>query len=99
MFAKEFNFEADVSLEGIKLALVVDNDDPLCIERIRVRVLGIHDMNNTANENSIWAHHIAPSKQTSGEIPDKNDWLYVLFPDKTTCEYCLWFGWVRHAKL
>jgi len=99
MFSREFNFEADASLDGYKLALVVDNSDPLCLERVRVRVLGVHDMENIKDENSIWALHLAASKQASGEIPDKDDWIYVVFPEKNVCEYCLWLGWARVAHL
>lgn len=93
---KEFSFGiGDVSLSGIKKALVVDDKDPLCLERVRVRVLGVHDMENKDPENSIWAEHLAPSKMTSGEIPDIDDWLYVIFQDENEPMSCLWIGWVR----
>jgi hypothetical protein len=96
MFSLEHGYKgSDVSLKGIKLALVVDTADPLCLERIRVRVLGVHDMTNEEKDNSIWALHLAPSKSSSGEIPDVKDWVYVMFADEEDCHSAIWVGWAR----
>lgn len=93
MFGLEQNLFSEVDLSGIFIAQVVDNADPKCLERIRIRVLGVHDMFNEDKENSIWANHIKPSKSNSGEIPDLNDYVYVLFL-KNDPMHPLWLGWV-----
>jgi len=99
MLGNEFKIEeGEAQLTGILIALVVDNADPLCLERVRVRVLGVHDMENTSKDNSIWAVHIAPSKTGSGEIPDPNDYIYVTFLDPSDPMTCAWWGWVRVVK-
>lgn len=89
---------SDCSLEGIKIAKVVNNADPKAQERVYVRVMGVHDMSVEDPEYGIWSMHCAPSKSASGEIPDVDDWLYVLFPDKTDPNLCLWIGWVRSSS-
>ena len=86
---------SDVSLEGIKIGLVVDNMDQKGIERVKVRVIGVHDMSNTKVENAIWAQHIAPSKYVSGHIPDRGDWVYVMFMNPTDPMSALWLWFVR----
>ena len=85
----------DVDLSGIKIAQVIDNYDPLCIERVLVRVVGVHDMSNDVPENAIWARHMAPSKASSGEIPDIGDWLYVTFLNSEDPMSIIWWGWLR----
>lgn len=96
MLGFEYDYRStDCTLEGIKIGIVVDNADPLCLERIRVRVIGVHDMNNEDKENSIWASHLAPSKSNSGEIPDIDDFVYIQFMDYTDPMSALWLGWVR----
>lgn len=94
MFGYELELTNEVDLGGLFIGLVVDNADPKAIERVRVRVLGVHDMDNTIKENSIWAQHIAPSKSNSGEIPDIGDYVYVMFLQKDP-QMPLWLGWVR----
>lgn len=86
---------SDANLAGIHIALVVDNQDPKCCERVKVRVIGIHDMQNDVPENSIWAQHMAPSKGTSGEVPRAGDFVYVMFRDIQDPMSCLWMGYVR----
>ena len=86
---------SDVSLVGIKIALVVDNMDQKGIERVKVRIPGVHDMTITEVENAIWAQHIAPSKYVSGHIPDKGDWVYVQFMNPKDPMSALWLGFVR----
>lgn len=89
---------SDVSLEGIKIAKVISNGDPKAQERVYVRVIGVHDMSNEDPDYGIWAHHLAPSKGNSGEIPDKDDFIYVTFPDKNDPNNCLWLGWCRYSS-
>lgn len=94
MFGKELKLDNEVNLNGIFIGLVVDNADPKALERVRVRVLGVHDMDNETKENSIWAQHLAPSKSNSGEIPDVDDYVYVMFLQGDP-QTPLWLGWCR----
>ena len=97
MLGYDQKLDNEVSLAGLHIALVVENMDPKALERVRVRVLGVHDMSNEDPENSLWAEHCAPSKSTSGEIPDKGDYVYVMFlQDNPTT--IIWLGWVRYIK-
>lgn len=86
---------SDVDLRGIHIAKVIENSDPKALERVKVRVIGVHDMDNESKENSIWAAHLAPSKSGSGEIPDVDDYLYVTFLDPNDPMSCVWMGWCR----
>lgn len=96
MHGKDFQlFNSECSLNGIKIAEVVDNNDPKAMERVLVRVIGVHEMENTKLENAIWADRIAFSKFSSGDIPDVGDYLYVVFPDSTNPMKVLWLGWLR----
>jgi len=99
MNGKDFNpYGSDVDLRGIHIALVVDNNDPKAMERVLVRVMGIHDMSDTSLKNAIWADRLAFSKYSSGDIPDKDDYLYVQFPDRKNPMWIIWLGWVRSLK-
>jgi hypothetical protein len=95
MFSQEFQNNSEVSTSGIKIALVVDNNDPKACERVLVRVVGVHDMSNTKLDNAVWADRIAFSKFSSGDIPDVGDYLYVIFPDYDNISRLLWLGWCR----
>lgn len=88
-------FGSDVDLRGIHIAQVVDNNDPKAMERILIRVMGVHDMENTKLENAIWADRLAFSKFSSGDIPDVDDYIYIMFPDNKNPMKALWLGWVR----
>jgi len=88
---------SDVSLSGIHIALVVDNNDPKAMERVLVRVIGIHDMSNDKLENALWADRMAFSKFSSGDIPDVGDFLYVQFINNDPM-HILWMGWVRSLQ-
>lgn len=94
MFGYELKTDNEIDLGGIFIGQVIDNADPKALERIRVRVIGVHDMDNTSKDNSIWAQHIAPSKSNSGEIPDVDDFVYIMFFQKDP-NAALWLGWVR----
>lgn len=96
MLGYEYN-SPEVNLSGIFIGKVVDNADPKALERIKIRVIGVHDMENEDKKNSIWAAHLAPSKSNSGEIPDIDDFLYVTFLQNDPSS-CVWLGWVRVIK-
>lgn len=94
MLGQELKINNETNLEGLFIGLVVENLDPKALERVRVRVIGVHDMENTQKNNSIWANHIAPSKSNSGEIPDIGDFVYIMFLQKSPMHPC-WLGWTR----
>lgn len=94
MFGFEHKLDSEVDLGGMFIAEVVENLDPKALERVRVRVIGVHDMKNTEPNNSIWANHMAYSKSNSGEIPDIGDYVYVMFLQKSPM-HPIWMGWVR----
>jgi len=96
---KDFDpYGSDVDLRGIHIAEVVDNNDPKAMERVLVRIIGIHNMENKRIENAIWADRVAFSKFSSGDIPDIGDFLYVQFPNTKDPMKVLWLGWVRSLK-
>lgn len=96
MNGTDFNpFGSDSDLRGIHIAEVVDNNDPKACERVLIRVIGVHDMENKKIENAIWADRIAFSKFSSGDIPDVGDYVYVMFPEPGNPMRALWLGWVR----
>jgi len=100
MHGNEFNFfgGSDCDLSGIKLAQVVSNIDPTAQERVMVRVLGVHNMSNTTDPDySIMAHHCAPSNNSSGDIPNVGDWLYVMFTDVNNPNQCIYLGYARYS--
>ena len=94
MLGHELGLNTEVVLDGIFIAKVIDNADPKALERVRVRVIGGHNMENEDKKNSIWAAHLCPSKSNSGEIPDVDDFLYVTFIQGNPST-CLWIGWAR----
>jgi hypothetical protein len=97
LFGKELNLFSEVSLGGIFLAECIDNMDPKGLERVKLRVLGVHDWENKEPDNAIWADHIAPSKYSSGEIPDPGDMIMVMFFREDPMRP-LWLGWARFTK-
>ena len=94
MFGYDLRIDQEVDLSGLYIGLVVDTSDPKALERIKVRVIGVHDMDNEDKENSVWADHIAPSKGKSGEVPTVGDFVYVMFLQRNPMCPC-WLGWVR----
>lgn len=97
MFGHEARTDAEVDLSGIFIGLVVDNADPKALERVKIRVLGVHDMENENQDNAIWCSHVAPSRDSSGELPEKDDFVYVQFVQKDPM-HPVWIGWVRVIK-
>lgn len=98
MFGLDYQLPTDCNLSGLKIAEVINNVDNTAQERVWVRVIGVHDMDIKEPEYCIVAHHLAPSKSNSGEIPDVGDYIWVMFPDVNNPMYCLWLGWVRHGS-
>lgn len=94
MLGRELNTDSEASLSGVFIAEVINNLDPKGIERVRVRVIGVHDMDNNDPKNSVWANHCAFSKGTSGEIPDIGDFIYVMFIQNDPMAI-IWMGWTR----
>lgn len=79
---------------GIFEAKVVSNQDPKHRERIKVQVIGMHDLSNNIVENSIWADHCAPYKSSTGDLPEIGDLVYIMFKNKNI-NACIWIGFVR----
>jgi len=94
MLGKEYNISTEVNLDGLFIAEVIDNMDPKALERVKVRVLGVHDTSSTDPEYSVWAAHCAASKSASGEIPDIGDFIYVMFLNNDPM-HIVWVGWCR----
>ena len=93
MILEEFKIENDM-LSGLKIAEVVSNEDPKAQERILVRVNGVHNMNNKTLENAVWAHHCSPYKNSSGDLPEPGDYVWVLFPSIKNPMFIVWIGFV-----
>lgn len=82
-------------LSGLFLGVVVDNRDPLGLERVKVRVVGLHDLNSKDPEYSIWARRCCPSKYVNnGDIPEIGDVLYIMFLNEDYTQ-AVWLGWAR----
>jgi hypothetical protein len=87
---------SDVNLAGrIFIGLVVDNMDQKAMERVKIRVIGVHDMENTDVKNAVWAQRMVWSKYVSGHIPDPGDFVYCMFMDPNDPMSLLWMGYVR----
>ena len=84
-------------LRGVKIAEVVSNHDPKAQERVLVRVLGVHNVNNKNVDNGIWAHHCAPSRDEYGDLPEPGDYIYGMFADPANPLAFIWFGFVRSS--
>ncbi|MCK9544711.1 MAG: phage baseplate assembly protein V [Novosphingobium sp.] len=71
----------DVDLNGIHTAKVLNNIDPNGRERLFVRVLGIHDItdNFKDKEFGIWVEHGTASLYRTGDIPDVDDEVWIMF--------------------
>ncbi len=97
MLGKDSIYNVNIDFTGTKIAYVVSNEDPKCQERILVRVLGVHNLENKSTDNGVWANHVAPIRDASGDLPELGDYVYVTFPDKTNPQSILWWGFVRSS--
>lgn len=97
MLGEDKSYITNTDLEGIKIALVVSKSDPKTQERLLVRVIGVHNMANTDPDNAIWANHCAPFASTSGDLPEPNSWVYVMFVNKNDFMNLIWLGVVRSS--
>jgi len=95
MKGAELGIDSVPDLSGIWIAQVHSNEDFKMQERVLVRVLGLHNVNNKTDENCIWANHCSPIRSGSGDLPEPDDWVYVMFPDKRDPMTCLWLGYVK----
>jgi hypothetical protein len=89
---------SDCDLRGIHIAKVISNADGAARFRVYVRVYGIHDMSPERDSDldyGIWAEYCSPTK-SGGALPAKDDHLYVMFPDTSNPNRCIWMGWVLH---
>ena len=93
MFGLEYSIN-EIDLSGLFIGLVIDRIDPKKLERIKVRVIGVHDMENEKPENSVWCSKLATSKSKSGEIPDVGDYVYIMFLGKDPMNP-IYLGWVK----
>ncbi len=87
------------TLPSFTEAYVVSNKDPKVQERLLVRIPGLHNMEVDMEGNAIWCNHCAPFRYSSGGLPKSGDWVYVMFPNRTDPEFCIWMGIVRFSKL
>lgn len=97
MYDREKSFSVGSNQIGWKIAKVVSNEDPKAQERILIRIMGYHNMNNEDTDNAIWAHHCAPTRSASGDLPEPGDWVYVHFVNMADNMAVLWFGFVRSS--
>lgn len=84
-------------LRGIRVAEVVSSADPKLQERLLVRVIGVHNLQNKSVDNGVWAHHCAPTSTGAGDLPEPGDYVYVMFPDTGNPMAIIWLGFVRSS--
>ncbi len=96
MFGEEFAHNSESDIQGLKIGLVVSNEDPKAQERVMVRVIGVHNMDNTSLENGVWAHHCSPTRGAS-ETAEPGDWVWVWFPNVKDPMFIVWLGFVRYS--
>jgi len=97
MFGKDLGLIPNANTRGWKIAKVVSNEDPKGQERVLIRVLGVHNLNNTDIDNAIWAYHCAPNRSGSGDLPVAGDWIWGQFISPSDFMTFLWFGFVRSS--
>jgi len=102
----EMPFVTRMDLNGLKVAKVIKVKDPKNQERILVRVLGVHE--DLTDENildklgiepddyGIWATHCSPIR-AKAELPELNDWVWVMFPNPRNPMFIVWLGFVRYS--
>ena len=96
MFNRDNALNNEEDLSGIYIASVIENKDPKAQERVLVRVIGLHDFTVKSLDNAIWAKHLAPMRNISGEIPHIGDHVYVQFVKNNPLD-CLWLGYARSS--
>jgi len=90
----------DVSLSGIFVAKVLKNKDNFVRERLYVRVIGVHDISDNFKDKDygIWVEHCTPSLYRTGDIPDIDDDVYIMFlnnnADELNPNAGIWLGCV-----
>jgi len=91
-----------MNLSGIYVAKVLSNTDEKQRERIFVRILGIHNIeDNFENKDyGIWSENANSTPYLSGYIPDVDNYVYVMFLKDNNNVYdsqkCVYFGEVRY---
>lgn len=99
MFNKDKDFiPENIKLNGLFIGRVIHANDPKALERCFVRIFGIHDMENEDKDYGVWVNRLAPSKNSSGEIPEEGDLVYIMFLDPNDFLSGVWLGWVRVLK-
>ena len=92
-----------LNLDGIFIAKVLDNKDPKARERLFVRVLGVHSIDDDFSDlkYGLWIEHCAPSLYMSGDIPPNNSEVYVQFLRNTDGVLdpmkAIWIGVVKKS--
>jgi hypothetical protein len=76
---------------------VLNNIDEYKQERIFVRVLGIHNIEDNFQDKTygIWLENGIAKKSISGDIPDIDDFVYII-PQDEFCQTGIYLGVVRH---
>lgn len=97
MKAEETKFANLGLLRGLKIAEVVTSADPKSQERVLVRVIGVHNLQNKSVDNGVWAHHCAPTRTGAGDLPEPGDYVYVIFPEANNPMAIVWLGHVRSS--
>jgi len=95
MLSQDESYISSLSLTGLKVAIVVSNEDPKCQERLLIRVLGVHNLENKVIDNGIWANHCSPFRSASGDLPEPGEFVYVVFPNRFDPMSIIWMGFVR----
>jgi len=79
----------------LHIAKVISNEDELKRERIFVRVVGIHDMDDESSENGMWLENGISTPFTSGYIPEVDSFVYIqLFNERI--DKGIYLGQVRY---
>ena len=79
---KTYNERNGKDLYGIYRGVVVDNEDPLKIGRVKVRVFSLHGVYDISDEDLPWANYCSPfGSANSGSfiIPEVNNTVFVAF--------------------
>lgn len=78
-FPKDLEENFSERFLGIYHAKVTDHGDPLSLDRVRVRAVGVHteDLTELPDNLCPWAEVSAPYKMSIS--PTKDDWVYIMF--------------------